>query len=59
MKVKFWVKSSRMNNKIEKIVDIPNGLVDSDIKDRLEDWCRNQFDFDGTMAHVTYGWSEA
>jgi len=55
MKIKFWVKTSRMLDR-EETVEIPDGLVDSEIKDLLEAWCRRQFDFDYSDSRICYGW---
>jgi len=42
----------------KEIVNIPDGLVDADIKDLLESWCRKQFDFDYSDSRITYGWND-
>lgn len=56
MQVKFWVKTSRMLD-VKETVEIEDGLHEEDIKDILEDWCRKQFDFDGTDSFIKYGWN--
>ena len=41
---------------LKETVEIKDDLCEEDIKDILEDWCRKQFDFDGTDSFIRYGW---